>query len=78
VYANSNENGKTNIIHLTKSITYLTGYQKEDLLNKPFDILLPPVLAEINTKAVEACIKIFCIEKNKNKESLQVANTVQF
>jgi len=74
VYANSNENGKTNIIHLTKSITYLTGYQKEDLLNKPFNILLPPVLAEINPKAVEACIKIFCIEKNQNKESLQVAN----
>ena len=57
LYVNSNEKGKCNIIQFSNSLSYLIGYQKQEIINKPLEILMPSIFIEGHAKKVEEFIK---------------------
>ena len=65
IYANTTEKGKCNIIQFSNSLSYIIGYQKSELINKPLDILIPSILDNNHQSFVENYIK----KKNIVKES---------
>ena len=69
LFINTNEKGKTNILQYSNSLTYLIGYQKYELINKPFATLLPPIMAESNSRLIEDYLKSFTTQKNSDKDS---------
>ena len=71
IFFNANEKGKTSIIQYSNSLTYLIGYQKSELINKPFEILLPSLLSQGYSKQVEECIKYFTAQKSADKDSFK-------
>ena len=68
IYINTNEKGKTNILQYSNSLTYLIGYQKYELINKPLEVLLPQILIESNSKLLEEYLRIFTAQKSSEKE----------
>ena len=70
LYTNTNEKGKTSILQYSNSLTYLIGYQKFELINKSFGTLLPPIMAEVNSRLIEDYIKSFTNQNNSEKDSL--------
>ena len=71
IFINSNEKGKTNIIQFSNSLSNLIGYQKPDLINKPFEALMPSLLSKGNLEKIEEYIKEFSTQKNQEKDSFQ-------
>ena len=70
LFANSNEKGKCTIFQVSNSFSYLIGYQKQELINKPIEILMPSIFIEGHAKKVEEFIKSTHININFNKEEL--------
>ena len=70
LYTNTNEKGKTSILQYSNSLTYLIGYQKFELINKSFSTLLPPIMAECNSRLIEDYLKSFTTQNNSEKDSL--------
>ena len=57
LFVNSNEKGKCNIIQFSNSLSYLIGYQKQEIINKPLEILMPSIFIEGHAKKVEDFIR---------------------
>ena len=70
LFANSNEKGKCTIFQISNSFTYLIGYQKQELINKPIEVLMPSIFIEGHAKKVEEFIKSTHINANFDKEEL--------
>ena len=64
IYVTSNEKGKCNIIQFSNSISFLLGYQKTELINKPLETIIPSILAVNHSSMIESIIK----EKNSIKD----------
>ena len=73
IFANSNEKGKCTIFQFSNSLTYLVGYQKQEMINKPIEVLMPPIFIDGHAKKVEEFIKATHTHKNFDKESLHGA-----
>ena len=70
IYVSSNEKGNCNIIQFSNSLSYIIGYQKHELINKPLDILMPSMLSEGHPGVVENFIKSYNNIKNLDKDYL--------
>ena len=71
LYINTNDKGKTNILQFSNSLSYLIGYQKAELINKPLETLMPSILSEGHSKRLEEYIKIYSSQKNQDKDAFQ-------
>ena len=68
---NSNEKGKCTIFQFSKSLSYLIGYQKHEIINKPIEILMPSMFIDGHAKKVEEFIKNNHLNKISEKESFR-------
>ena len=66
IYVNSNDKGKCNIIQFSNSLTYLIGYQKQEMINKPLEFLMPSIFIDGHSKKVEEYIKNYHFQKNSD------------
>ena len=71
LFVNSNEKGKCNIIQFSNSLSYLLGYQKQELINKQLEILMPTIFIDGHQKKVEEYIKTIHFQKNSEKDSFR-------
>ena len=73
LFVNSNEKGKCTIFQFSNSLSYLIGYKKQQIINKPLEVLFPNILIDGHAKKVEEFIKNNHIHKNVEKESFHGA-----
>ena len=79
IFVNSNEKGKCNIIQFSNGLTYLIGYQKQEIINKPLEILMPSLFVDGHSKKVEEYIKKMHFQNNiKNDSFLGIDNKKKF
>ena len=71
IFVNSNEKGKCNIIQYSNSLTYLLGYQKQKIINKPLETIMPSIFIDGHSKKVEEFIKAMHFQKNNDKDSFR-------
>ena len=57
IFVKANEKGQCTIIQFSNSLSYILGYEKHEILNKPFEILLPAIFKESYTKEIETFIQ---------------------
>jgi len=69
IFVNSNERGKCNIIQFSNSLINLIGYQKQEIINKPLEVLMPSIFVDGHDKVVEEYIKITHLQKKPENES---------
>ena len=72
ILLNSNEKGKCNIFQISNNLIYLTGYQNLEIINKPFDILIPSIFINGHAKKIEEFLNSFQNLKNGENESFNV------
>jgi len=68
IFINSNEKGKCTIIQISSSLSFLIGYQKHELINKPMEFLMPSIFIEGFGKNLEEYIKNYNSQKNIDKD----------
>ena len=73
IYVNSNEKGNCNIVHFSNSLSFQTGYQKHEIINKPLEALMPSIFIEGHSKTVENFIKHSNIKRNLARESFNIS-----
>ena len=73
IFVNSNERGKCTIFQFSNSLSYLIGYKKQQIINKPLEVLFPNILIDGHAKKVEEFIKNNHTHKNIEKESFHGA-----
>ena len=71
IFVKANEKGNCTIIQFSNSLSYIIGYQKQDILNKPFEILLPSIFKESYMKDIEAFIQISSTQKEIDNYNLK-------
>ena len=64
IIVNSDEKGRCKIIQFSNSLTYLIGYQKQEVINKPLEMLMPSIFIDGHSKKVEEYIKNYHLQKN--------------
>ena len=69
ILVNSNEKGKCNIFQFSNSLSYLIGYQKNEIINKPIEMLMPSIFIDGHAKKVEEFIKTTHLNNISDKES---------
>jgi len=69
IFVNSNERGKCNIMQYSNSLINLIGYQKQEIINKPLEILMPSIFVDGHDKVVEEYIKVVHLQKKPENES---------
>ena len=69
IFVNSNEKGKCNIMQYSNSLINLIGYQKQEIINKPLEVLMPSIFIEGHDKVVEEYIKMMHLQKKPENES---------
>jgi len=69
IFVNSNEKGKCNIMQYSNSLINLIGYQKQEIINKPLEILMPSIFVDGHDKVVEEYIKVMHLQKKPENES---------
>ena len=66
IFVNSDEKGKCNIVQFSSSLTYLIGYQKQEVINKPLEFLMPSLFIDGHSKVVEEYIHNYHLQKNSD------------
>jgi len=69
IFVNSNEKGKCNIVQYSNSLINLIGYHKQEIINKPLEILMPSIFVDGHDKVVEEYIKVMHLQKKPENES---------
>ena len=72
ILVNATEKGNCNIIQFSNNLIYLIGYQRQEIINKPLDILIPSILIEGHKKKIEEFIKETLNIKNTGNELLNL------
>ena len=67
MFGNSDEKGNCTIVQISKSFTNLLGYQKNDIIGKSLDIILPNFLIEDHYKHLEENICLLHNGLNEQK-----------
>ena len=70
IYVNITDKGKCNIIQFSNSLSFIIGYQKQELINKPLEVLMPSILVEGHSKTVVNYIKSSLKVKNNDNFNL--------
>ena len=69
IIVNSDEKGRCNIIQFSNSLSFIIGYQKHELINKPLETLMPSILTEGHSQKVENFIKTINNIKNIDRDN---------
>jgi hypothetical protein len=69
IFVNSNEKGKCNIMQYSNSLINLIGYQRQEIINKPLEVLMPSIFVDGHDKVVEEYIKMVHLQKKPENES---------
>ena len=77
LFISVNDKGKTSILQFSNSLSELIGYQKSELISKPIETLMPPILAESHARGLEGYIKVFSSKKNSENNSLQMEDKMK-
>ena len=70
-FVNSNEKGKCKIFQFSNSLSHLIGYQRQELINRPLESLMPSIFIDGHSKKVEDFIKSSHLNNNSEKESFR-------
>ena len=70
IYVKANEKGNCILIQFSNNLCCVFGYERYELLNKPFEILLPALSRESFCKDVENYIKTSSNKKDNEEDSL--------
>ena len=70
IFVNSNDKGKCIISQYSNSLIYLIGYQKQEIINKPLEILMPSIFIDGHSKKVEEFITMH-YQKISDKDSFR-------
>ena len=71
IFVNSNDRGKCTISQYSNSLIYFIGYQKQEIINKSLEILMPSIFIDGHSKKVEEFIKTMHYQKNIDKDSFR-------
>ena len=71
IFVSSNDKGKCNILQFSNSLSYLIGYQRQEIINKPLEILMPSIFIDGHSKKVEEYIKNYHSQKISDKDSFR-------
>ena len=71
IFVSSNDKGKCNILQFSNSLSYLIGYQRREVLNKPLEFLMPSIFIDGHSKKVEEYIKNYHFQKISDKDSFR-------
>ena len=71
LFVSTNDKGKCNIIQFSNSLTYLIGYQKLEIINKPLEFLMPSIFVDGHSKKVEEYINNYHFRKNSDNNSFR-------
>ena len=71
IFVKANERGKCTIVQFSNSLSYIIGYERYEILNKPFEILLPAIFKDNYDKEMETYIKTSNMKKNIEDDSLK-------
>ena len=74
IYLSTMEKGICNIIQFSNSLSYILGYQKQELVDKPLDLIIPPILIDSYSKLIEEYINIRNNQKNTDNDNLFDSN----
>ena len=72
ILLNSNEKGNFKIFQITNNLIYLIGYQKQEIINKPLEILIPNIFINANEKILGEFLKTSEDIKNKENDYLYI------
>ena len=67
IFLKSNEKGNCTLLRFSTSLSYVLGYERYEIVNKPFDILLPSIYQESYVNDVHNFIKA-SISKNQRSD----------
>ena len=71
IFVKSNEKGKCTIVQFSNSLSYIIGYERYEILNKPFEILLPAIFKDCYSKKIENYIRYSNMTKETENDSLK-------
>ena len=75
LFCDSDEKGNSKIIQCSSSFSQILGYQKYDMVGKPFEMIFPNILIEENLKYLEECIKSLHNKENDQKDMYQESDS---
>ena len=75
IFCDSDEKGNSKIIQCSSSFSQILGYQKYDIVGKPFEMIFPNILIEDNLKYLEECIKSLHNKENDQKDMYQESDS---
>ena len=89
IFIRANEKGNCTLVQFSNSLCHIIGYERHEILNKPFEILLPAIYNDSFSKKIENYIKtslndkkgeekIFLKEMNKNKSFILIKNKMGY
>ena len=70
IFVKANEKGNCTLIQFSNNLCCVLGYERYEILNKPFEILLPALYREIFCKDIENYIKTSSNKKENEDDSL--------
>ena len=71
MYIKANDKGNCILIQFSNSLSYIIGYQKHEILNKSFDLLLPAIFVESFKQDIEDNIKQFSNIKDEENYNIK-------
>ena len=71
IFVKSNEKGNCTIVQLSGSLSHIIGYEKNEVLNKPLEILLPAIFRDNYSRDIENFIKISNIKKDRDEDTIK-------
>ena len=71
IFVKADEKGRCTIIQFSNSLSYIFGYERHEILNKPFEILLPAIFKESYSKEMATFIKFSSTKKDIDEDNLK-------
>ena len=71
IFVKADEKGRCTIIQFSNSLSYIFGYERHEILNKPFEILLPAIFKESYSKEMATFIKFSNTKKDIDGDNLK-------
>ena len=71
IFVKANEKGNCTIIQFSNSLSFIIGYERYEILNKPFEILLSSIFKDSYSKEMENFIKFSTLKKDNEEDNLK-------
>ena len=68
IFLKSNEKGNCTLLRFSASLSFILGYERYEIINKPFEILLPPIYKTSYASDIHNYIKASTAKNKNNNE----------